>query len=116
MTVPGQDDKRRHFRVGFTTPIRIQLEAEGKQIDIRGSSRDLSLKGIFIKTPDKFAPGTKCAVRVYLTGTRDEIALVMNATIIRQNDEGMGIVFDSMDVDTYSHLKKIVSYNRDDDN
>ena len=39
----------------------------------------------------------------------------MKGTIIRQTLDGIGIAFDSMDVDTYSHLKNIVRYNRMED-
>ncbi len=39
----------------------------------------------------------------------------MKGTVIRISENGMGIEFDSMDVDTYSHLKNIVHYNSADD-
>ena len=115
MVVSNNDERRKHSRVGFTTAIQILLEADGRQINLQGSSRDLSLKGIFANTEDKFSCGTKCSVKVYLTGGIDKIELLMNGTVVRVTDNGMGIVFDSMDVDTYSHLKNIVYYNSIDD-
>jgi hypothetical protein len=87
------------------------LEAGGQRGDFNGSSTDLSLKGMFIRTQDVFPSGTQCLISVYLTGGIDKIELQMKGTIVRSNDEGMGITFDSMDVDTYSHLKNIVYYN-----
>jgi len=115
MAVSNKNERRRYSRVGFKTAIRILLEADGRQIDLKASSRDLSLKGIFIHTQDTFPCGTKCSVRVYLTGTIEEIELLIKGTIVRLSDSGMGIGFDSMDVDSYSHLKNIVKYNRVDD-
>jgi hypothetical protein len=115
MVVSNYDERRKHSRVGFTTTIQILLEADGKKINIEASSRDLSLKGIFISTETKFSAGTKCSIKVYLTGTIDKIELLMKGTVVRASDNGMGIVFDSMDVDTYSHLKNIVYYNSVED-
>jgi len=115
MVTSKNDEKRKHSRVGFTTKIKIKLSADGKEVDLKGSSRDLSLKGMFISSENHFSSGTKCSIKVYLTGGIDKIELQMKGTVIRNSDNGMGIVFDSMDVDTYSHLKNIVHYNSRDD-
>jgi len=109
------DERRKHIRVGFTTDIDITLDADGKQFNLKGSSKDLSLKGIFVSTKDKFTPQTKCVVTIHLSGGVDRIELLINATIVRVTDTGMGIEFDSMDVEAYSHLKNIVYYNSVDD-
>ena len=115
MVISNNDERRKHSRVGFTTEIRILLEADGKVVNLKGSSRDLSLKGIFISSKEKYASGTKCSIKVYLTGGIEKIELQMKGTVVRTSDNGIGIVFDSMDVDTYSHLKNIVYYNSRDD-
>jgi len=111
MAVSNNDERRKHSRVGFSTVMKVLIEADGKQISLDANSRDLSLKGVFISSETKFSSGTKCAVTVYLTGGIEKIELLMKGTIVRSTDKGMGIVFDSMDVDTYSHLKNIVYYN-----
>jgi len=105
------DERRKHSRVEFATKIQIQIEAQEKLIELKGSSKDLSLKGMFAGTKTEFALGTKCLVKVYLTGMIERIELIMKGSIVRAGDKGMGIEFDSMDVDTYSHLKNIVKYN-----
>jgi hypothetical protein len=115
MAVSNNDEKRKYSRVGFATELRVQIKADGKEINLEGSSRDLSLKGIFLSTETKFSCGTKCSVMVCLTGSIEKIELLMKGTVVRNSDNGMGIVFDSMDVDTYSHLKNIVRYNRMDE-
>ena len=114
MAISGNSEKRRHFRVGFSTAIEILLQADGKEVKLPGNSMDLSLKGMFVSAEEKFVPGTKCVVHVYLTGGIDKIELQMKGTVARMSDNGMGLIFDSMDVDTYSHLKNIVYYNSGD--
>ena len=111
MNASDKDERRRHHRVGFETTIRIHLETDGRKVELEGNSKDLSLKGIFVKTDETFATGTKCDVKVYLSGSLNEIELVMKGAVARIGRNGMGIVFNSMDVDTYSHLKNLVYYN-----
>lgn len=114
MAVSSNNEKRKHSRVGFSTAIEILIQADGKEVRLPGNSKDLSLKGIFVGAEEKFVSGTKCLVNVYLTGGIDKIELQMKGTVVRISDHGMGINFDSMDVDTYSHLKNIVYYNSSD--
>ncbi len=115
MTVANNDERRKYSRVAFATEILIHLEAEGKIVKVQGNSRDLSLKGLFVGSDDSFTAGTKCEVRIYLTGGIDKIELQIKGSVARLSENGMGIVFDSMDVDSYSHLKNIVQYNSTDD-
>ena len=115
MDVSNKDERRKYTRIGFATKIRIRIEADGKQVEIDGNSKDLNLKGIFVTADDRFPSGAKCSIQVYLTGGIDEIELQMKGRVVRESENGMGIIFDSMDVDTYSHLKNIVYYNSCDD-
>ena len=114
MAVLNNDDRRKHSRVGFATEIKIVLKTKD-QVKLDANSKDLSLKGIFVSTDKRFVPGTLCSVKIYLTGGIEKIELLIQGTIVRETDTGIGIVFDSMDLDTYSHLKNIVYYNRVDD-
>lgn len=111
MAVSKNDERRKHSRVPFTTELRIQIKADGKEVDVLGNSKDLSLKGIFVSTGDFFESGTTCDIGIYLTGGIEKIELQIKGRVVRVTENGMGIVFDSMDVDTYSHLKNIVQYN-----
>ena len=113
MTVLNDENRRKHSRVGFATQIKIDLKTKDL-VTLEGNSKDLSLKGIFVSTPKRFDRGTSCFVKIYLTGGIEKIELLVEGTIVRQTDTGIGIVFNSMDVDTYSHLKNIVHYNRVD--
>ena len=111
MTPSNTDNRRKFDRVEFATPIRIILDIDGKAVELSGSSKDLSMKGIYIDTDRRFKPGTPCSVKIHLTGSSEKIELIIQASITRQTGKGMGICFDSMDVDTYAHLKNIVKYN-----
>ena len=113
MTVLNDDERRKYSRVGFATEIIIDLKTRDQE-RLEGNSKDLSQKGLFVTTDQRFAMGTLCSVIIYLTGGIEKIELSIEGTVVRQTDTGIGIVFNSMDVDTYSHLKNIVHYNRVD--
>ncbi len=115
MVAANGKERRKYVRVGFKTAIHIVIDANGEKIHLDGNSKDLSIRGIFVSTPKKLPAGTACKVKVYLTGGIDDIELSINATIVREAENGMGIEFDSMDVDTYTHLKNIVYYNNADE-
>ena len=113
MAVFNDDDRRKYSRVGFATEIKIDFKTHD-QVRLEGNSKDLSQKGLFVTTDQRFAMGTLCSVKIYLTGGMEKIELSIEGAIVRETDTGIGIVFNSMDVDTYSHLKNIVYYNRAD--
>ena len=110
MAIINDDDRRKYSRVGFSTEIKIDLKTKDQE-RLEGNSKDLSQKGLFVTTDQRFTLGTLCSVIIYLTGSMEKIELSIEGTIVRETDTGIGIVFNSMDVDTYSHLKNIVHYN-----
>ncbi|MBF0257577.1 MAG: PilZ domain-containing protein [Desulfamplus sp.] len=111
-----ENDGRRHYqRVLFSTRIiLIFSDNEDNEVDVTGSSANLSLKGLFVKVEEKVAPGMACKVKIILSGGIADIELLIHARVTRVEDNGMGIVFDAMDLETYTHLKNIVQYNSAD--
>lgn len=112
MDSTGGGERRRHPRVAFSTSII--LTSIDAMIEAKGSSRDISLSGVFVKTDTRLEPGTQCEMKIFLTGGVDRIELSMKARVSRVLSNGLGISFDSMDLETYGHLKKIMLYNSDD--
>lgn len=112
--MPNQDvsEKRAGVRVDFETEILLRVE--GEEIREAGSSRDLSLKGAYIKTGKEISVGSKCEVEVCLTGMVEKVSLKMEGVVARKDSDGVGISFNSIDLDSYTHLKNIVRYNVDD--
>jgi len=109
MEITGNQNRRRYARVEFST--RIVLTASSAKIEVMGSSRDLSLKGVFVDTDIRLAPGTECDLKIFLTGGVEDIELFIRARVARMVDTGLGISFEAMDLDSYTHLKNIVLYN-----
>jgi len=115
MEAINSDERRKYARVGFSTGIDIKIESNGKQTVLNANSKDLSQRGVFVGTKKTFPLDTPCTVNVHLSGGVDDISLEIRGRVVRQAETGVGIVFESMDVDVYAHLKNIVRYNRDED-
>lgn len=115
MDTSNGSERRRHKRVDFSTRIKVFLEVPGRRIDLESDSKDLSLKGIYILTHERVAEGTKCSLKIFLDGGNESVELKMESTVARVDDKGLGITFDSMDVDSFTHLKNIVKYNSIDE-
>jgi hypothetical protein len=105
-------NRRKDIRVDFDTFVSVT--ANGKTFQAKGSSRDLSLRSVFVKTENPLAPETSCQVEIVLTGLEKELVLNMDGHVVRQTSDGYAIYFDMVDLDSYTHLKNIVKYNAPD--
>ncbi len=106
------ENRRRNIRVDFKT--RIVIKTGEQKIEAYGNSRDLSLKGVFAYTDQKLPAGTNCSVKILLSGGVDDIELNMAAEVKRVEQDGLGIAFGPMDLDSYTYLRNIIRYNSDD--
>jgi len=108
------DDKRKRTRVHFET--QVVLKTDVSEIKADANSSDISIKGMFITTDEKIPAGTPCDIEIVLSGTTSRLALNIEGVVARQDldKDGLGITFNSMDVDSYFHLKNIVMYNAED--
>ena len=108
----GNSDRRCGVRVNFNSDIIIKIDS-GKKL-YQGNSRDISLRGIFLCTKDTLEINAACDIEVRLDGGADNLILFLNGHVVRKENEGYAIYFDSVDLDSYTHLKNIVKYNSPD--
>lgn len=97
---------RVHFNVGAT--IRIADR------QFQGAVENLSMAGMFLVTNEQLAEGEAVDITIVLTGTLPEIAVNFSGIVTRIAEDGVGITFEKMDLDSYIHLKNIIAYNIDD--
>jgi len=102
-------ERRNGIRVEFETEVFVTVE--GMENRYKGSSKDLSMRGVFIKTAKTPAENTPCQVTIKLLGLEEDMVLLMEGRVVRATSDGYAIFFDSVDLDTYTHLKNIVRYN-----
>jgi hypothetical protein len=102
---------RKNSRVPFQTIIGLDFP---NQSHAECESADLSLKGVFVHGVTGHQPGENCLVSLRLMGSTDQITLKMQGTVVRTEKAGLALLFEEMDMDTFSHLKNILYYNSED--
>jgi len=107
----GRSERRKNVRVAFQTTVSLHF-ADGEYSHCQ--TRDLNLKGIFIPGIVDRESGDKCHVAILLSGASSELKINMTGEVVRNTEEGIGIYFDEIDIDSFFHLKNIVYYNSDD--
>ncbi|MCX7821862.1 MAG: PilZ domain-containing protein [Syntrophobacterales bacterium] len=101
-------EQRRFTRVIFHAKAEISTKVS---ISISGEVKDLSLKGAFIVSNEKLPVGQKVEISLQLPGSEPSISISVKGKVVRTTPEGMGIDFESMDIDTFYVLKEIVAHN-----
>lgn len=107
-------EKRNFSRIPFK--IEAHFDYNGK--NIRGEVENLSLKGMLLKTDVRPEVDTLLPISIVLTEGKEEDddspALHIRGRVVRQTPEGIGVFFDEMDLESFSHLSKIIEYNSGD--
>lgn len=97
---------RVHFKVAATIKVAERIFA--------GDVENLSMSGMFLVTEERLQLGDPADITITLTGTSPEIKIGFEGRVSRIGDDGMAFTFEKIDLDSYTHLKNIVSYNIDD--
>ncbi len=100
------DNKRENQRVIYEAEARIIVNGKSSL----GPIKDLSLKGIFIFTDMDVDVDSDVTVELHLSGSTTDISFRINGVVERKSGQGAGIKFKEMELDSYIHLKNIVSY------
>ena len=105
-------EKRKNTRVPFHTTITVRFP--DKTFD-HCETQDLSLKGVFVKgVTGPRTEGDRCELSVHLSGTSSDLSLHMSGEVVRVREDGVGLHFSGIDLDSFYHLKNIIYYNSED--
>jgi Tfp pilus assembly protein PilZ len=104
-------EKRELVRVAFD--IEAIIKYEGRTFS--GKVDNLSLKGMFIQTSEKFKLYDTIQITIHLAGETSDLEINLNGLIVRTTEQGIGIQFEKVDLDSFIHLRNIVAYNSGDE-
>ena len=90
------------------------MSCAGEKISSEADSKDICLKGIFIRTTKSLPIDTPCDLELVLSGASTNLSLAIKGRVIRQEPDGLGIKFGGIDLDSYWHLKNLLLYNAQD--
>jgi hypothetical protein len=104
--------ERRNFsRVDFK--VSALLQAEG--IALKGEVKDVSLHGLCFETDEQLPIGTPVEITIYLSAAVDPVVINVSGTVARQMSGALGCAFDKMDVESFAHLRSVISYQGGDE-
>ena len=100
-------EKRNFDRIPFQTKAIVR----SKDATVIGIVENLSLDGIFLKTPEKLNLNRSVKIEVLITGTSSQLSILLDGKIMRHENVGMAIQFKNVDMDAFFHLKNLISHN-----
>ena len=89
--------------------IHVEAELISGEAKLHGQVNDVSMRGLFLHCKEHFPEKTECTVELYLA----EHALCISAKgrIVRRFEDGMGVEFTEIDLDSFEHLRNLVRMN-----
>jgi len=100
-----------------STRVPIRLRAEVYAGDTRVQSektRDLGMGGVYLPTARRLPLGTHCRVVLLLEGPSSDLEIQVDGQVVRVDPSGMAIAFTAMSVDSFHHLRSVISLERAD--
>ena len=104
-------EKRNFSRVDFK--VSALLQSEG--VALKGEVKDVSLHGLYLATDQELPIGTPVEITIYLSATDDPVVINVSGTVARLMPGGIGCSFDKMDVESFAHLRSVISYQVGDE-
>ncbi len=101
---------RQFSRVRFH--VEATVTAAGRTF--AGAVENLSMNGMFVVTPERLPEGATADIAISLTGTDPAITVSFCGKVSRTTEHGIGLLFEKIDLESYTHLRNIISYNSDD--
>jgi hypothetical protein len=105
------EDRRNFSRVDFRVSALLQTDG----VAIKGEVKDVSLHGLYLETPEQLPVGTVVEITIYLSAAPEPVVINVSGTVARLVPGGLGVAFEKMDVDSFAHLRSIISYQGGDE-
>ncbi len=100
-------EKRQFTRIAFDASARLQQDDN----DWPSHLVDISLKGALLNQPANAELKKGDSVTLYLLLSDEETEIIMEGHIVHMEDGHLGLSCDHLDVDSASHLRRIVELN-----
>ncbi len=98
-------------RVNLTVQIHTADDAP-IPLSTVGTTRALSMNGLFVETDTPFPEGTCCDVALTLPDGATTLHVAAQVATVERL--GMGLSFEQMDPDSYQHLRRLALYYAQD--
>ncbi len=111
MSTDNANDNRRHFtRIPMDSEVTLACGAQ----QWKSQLIDISLKGALLSTPEEFGECPECSCRLMFMLNDTDVTIMMVGNIVYQKGEHLGFRCDNIDLDSITHLKRMVELNLGD--
>ena len=104
-------EKRNTIRV----PFHVRSIVKYKDNILEGDVVNLSTGGMLLNTGETIPVGETVQVSIYLYGSSSQLSLAITGKIVRGSEKGLAVRFTELDLDSFIHLRNIISHNAVDD-
>jgi len=98
-------DKRRFSRITF----KVDMTVTWGSTTVAAQTVDLSLGGVYLTTPLRIPLHERVDICITVPKGFSPSSLTASALVVRWDDQGMGLVFTSMDFESFFILTRFVS-------
>ena len=98
-------EKRKFERIDLRTEAVIRHHG----VTFKGEVENLSLKGLFVRTSHKIPINEKVDVAMMFFGSSAELSFSLEANVVRSTDEGIGLNFRKIDIDSLVRSESAVA-------
>jgi len=105
------NERRKFWRATFNAPVKLV----GDAFSIDAMLDDISLKGALLEVPSEWrgTVGEHCHLKLRLGGD-PEMKIVMKGRITHIDGRHIGLLCESIDLDSITHLRRLVELNAGD--
>jgi len=100
-------EKRVEKRINFNVTGSVRYNGT----TCTGDIENLSMKGMFLKACNEIPLDTEVKVSINLSGASSELVIHIDGKVARSDGGGIAVIFEKIDLDSYTHLRNIISYN-----
>ncbi|MBL1321595.1 MAG: PilZ domain-containing protein [Methylophaga sp.] len=113
MTNTPSAERRRFSRIPF--PATAHIKAYKGELHLNCDVIDISLKGILISLPTGWLGQMHDKYKVDLLLENAQLVIHMYASVAHLDDNSVGFLCEHIDLDSISHLKRLVELNLGDE-
>ncbi|MDH5764492.1 MAG: PilZ domain-containing protein [Gammaproteobacteria bacterium] len=104
----GQE-KRNYKRIPFIAEVLLTREGQ----ILKSMILDISLKGMLLDAPDDSVVDAGAVYKVELV-LGEDVSIRMEASIVRQDSYLWGMQWENIDIESLSHLRRLLELNLND--
>ena len=107
-------ERRKFSRINFQGLCSLIFDKASEHHDFEATLIDISLNGALVSITPLVVDLEEELVQLHLTLEGSDIELLLNGFVCHQQDKLLGIQYTKLDIDTVTHLKRLIELNLGD--